>query len=68
MCIPHMPHQGWGLKRDVLFSFDLQLPADFTPTAADGEMAGFRCTPIEEVCRILDVLVDYSSASCIYYG
>jgi 8-oxo-dGTP pyrophosphatase MutT (NUDIX family) len=45
--------EGWGLKRDVLFSFDLQLPADFEPVAADGEMAGFRCTPIEEVCALV---------------
>ena len=45
--------EGWGLKRDVLFNFDLQLPADFAPVAADGEMAGFRLTPIDEVCELL---------------
>lgn len=45
--------EGWGLKRDVLFNFDLQLPEDFAPVAADGEMAGFRCTPIDEVCELV---------------
>ena len=45
--------EGWGLKRDVLFNFDLQLPADFAPFAADGEMAGFSLTPIDEVCELL---------------
>ena len=45
--------EGWGLKRDVLFNFDLQLPADFAPVAADGEMAGFRLTPIDELCELL---------------
>jgi len=45
--------EGWGLKRDVLFNFDLQLPEDFAPVAADGEMSGFRCTPIDEVCEMV---------------
>lgn len=30
---------GWGLKQDVLFTFDLQLPASFEPTAVDGEVS-----------------------------
>lgn len=38
-----------GLRRDTLFNFDLELPADFTPVNADGEIADFHLWPIEDV-------------------
>merc|ERR1712194_1411 len=37
---------GWGLKRDVLFCFDLRVPVDFAPVPTDGEMASFEKLPI----------------------
>ena len=44
---------GWGLKRDVLFTFDLPLPADLTPSCVDGEMASFTLTPVAELLSLL---------------
>ncbi len=38
-----------GLKPDVLFVYDLPLPADFTPRNTDGEIAGFELLPIQQV-------------------
>jgi 8-oxo-dGTP pyrophosphatase MutT (NUDIX family) len=36
-----------GLRRDVLFCYDLTLPADFQPRPADGEVEAFELWPIE---------------------
>ena len=38
-----------GLRRDILYVFDLELPPDFTPIANDGEIAAFELLPIEQV-------------------
>lgn len=35
-----------GLRRDVLQCYDLELPADFVPHAADGEVESFELWPI----------------------
>ena len=40
-----------GLRRDRLHCFDLMLPADFVPVAADGEAAGFELWPIARVAQ-----------------
>jgi 8-oxo-dGTP pyrophosphatase MutT (NUDIX family) len=40
-----------GLRRDVLYCFDLELPEDFRPNAADGEVAAFELWPIERVAE-----------------
>lgn len=40
---------GEGLRRDTLFNFDLELPADFRPHNADGEMQRFELWPIVDV-------------------
>lgn len=40
-----------GLKPDVQFVFDLELPADFVPRNRDGEVESFRLEPIERVMR-----------------
>ncbi len=44
---------GWGLKRDVLFCFDLQVPRDFVPVPVDGEMESFEKLPIDTVLELL---------------
>ncbi len=36
-----------GLRRDWLYCYDLDLPADFTPLPADGEVESFELWPIE---------------------
>jgi len=38
-----------GLRDDVLFCFDLDLPADFVPRNTDGEVESFSLWPIERV-------------------
>ncbi|MDR3523581.1 MAG: DUF4743 domain-containing protein [Acetobacteraceae bacterium] len=43
-----------GLRRDVLFCYDLELPEDFVPRAEDGEVESFELWPIR---RALDVVV-----------
>jgi 8-oxo-dGTP pyrophosphatase MutT (NUDIX family) len=38
-----------GIRDDVLFTYDLEIPADFTPRNSDGEIARFDLMPAEEV-------------------
>jgi 8-oxo-dGTP pyrophosphatase MutT (NUDIX family) len=38
-----------GLRDDVAFCYDLELPADFVPANTDGEVESFALWPIEEV-------------------
>jgi 8-oxo-dGTP pyrophosphatase MutT (NUDIX family) len=38
-----------GLRPDILFVYDLELPAGFQPKPNDGESAGFELWPIEKV-------------------
>jgi 8-oxo-dGTP pyrophosphatase MutT (NUDIX family) len=47
-----MLHQDF-LRRDTLFLYDLELPADFVPANADGEIAEFRLMELDEVTAIL---------------
>lgn len=42
-----------GLRRDRLHCFDLHLPADFVPHAADGEISRFELMPAAEVLRLV---------------
>lgn len=42
-----------GLKPDVQFCYDLELPADFTPRNTDGEIAEFYLWPIDQVAEIV---------------
>ncbi len=44
-----------GLRDDVLFCYDLELPADFAPRNADGEVESFSLWPMDEVmARVRD--------------
>ncbi len=38
-----------GIRDDVLFVYDLELPADFSPTNSDGEFVGFTLMPASAV-------------------
>ncbi|MGQ0662249.1 MAG: DUF4743 domain-containing protein [Pseudomonadota bacterium] len=42
-----------GLKPDVQFCYDLELPADFTPTNHDGEIDEFFRWPIDKVAEMV---------------
>lgn len=48
-----MEHQGW-LRNDTMFVYDLELPADFTPSNNDGEIASFQLMELDEVRDILE--------------
>jgi len=48
-----------GLKPDIMFCWDLELPADFMPLNADGEIAEFRLLPAAEVMEIVDTTFDF---------
>jgi 8-oxo-dGTP pyrophosphatase MutT (NUDIX family) len=40
-----------GLRRDLLYCYDLDLPADFLPRAADGEVEAFELWPVDRVMQ-----------------
>jgi len=42
-----------GLKPDVMVNFDLELPEDFIPHCADGEVDRFELLPLDEVAQIV---------------
>jgi 8-oxo-dGTP pyrophosphatase MutT (NUDIX family) len=42
-----------GLRVDMQFNFDLELPADFEPQNRDGEVAGFELVPVSELIHRL---------------
>jgi hypothetical protein len=48
-----------GLRRDVLFIYDLVLPEDFEPENKDGEMEGFRLMTIDELCACVQGTCDF---------
>ena len=48
-----------GLKPDIIFCWDLELPADFMPVNADGEIAEFRLLPAADVMEIVDTTFDF---------
>ena len=39
---------------DVLFSFDLELPAEFVPVPVDGEVECFELWDLERVCALIE--------------
>jgi 8-oxo-dGTP pyrophosphatase MutT (NUDIX family) len=42
-----------GLKPDVMFCYDLELPEDFVPRCTDGEVDAFYRLPIDEIKQIV---------------
>ncbi len=48
-----------GIRNDVLFNFDLELPPDFTPHNTDGEVEEFFLWPIEKVMETVRRSDDY---------
>lgn len=47
--ITYQTERDGGLRRDVLYVFDLELPTDFEPRNTDGEIAHFELWPIARV-------------------
>lgn len=48
-----------GLKPDMMFCWDLELPAGFQPVNTDGEVAEFRLLPAAEVLDIVETTDDF---------
>jgi 8-oxo-dGTP pyrophosphatase MutT (NUDIX family) len=47
--LSYRTRQAEGLRRDVLFLYDLELPSDYIPVNCDGEIASFELWPIDRV-------------------
>ena len=45
---------GRGLKRDILYCYDLELPDSFVPTCQDGEVESFERLPIDDVLSMIE--------------
>lgn len=52
--ITYMSSNAGGLRRDMLFVYDLKLPDDFVPENADGEISGFVRWPARQALRVVD--------------
>jgi 8-oxo-dGTP pyrophosphatase MutT (NUDIX family) len=42
-----------GLKPDVIYCYDLELPKDFKPRCTDGEVEGFVLWPLEKIAQVV---------------
>ncbi|KAL6655764.1 hypothetical protein ACP70R_006590 [Stipagrostis hirtigluma subsp. patula] len=51
--VSYMDIEGFRYKRDVLFCYDLKLPADFIPNNEDGEVDSFRLIPVPHAANII---------------
>ena len=49
--ISYAMERAEGLRRDLLHCYDLDLPADFSPHAADGEVEAFELWPVERALQ-----------------
>ena len=49
----------YGLRDDLLFSFDLELPLDFKPTNCDGEVEDFELWPADKVVSVVESTDDF---------
>jgi 8-oxo-dGTP pyrophosphatase MutT (NUDIX family) len=48
-----------GIRDDVLFAYDLELPADFAPENHDGELVGFTLMPAAQVLERIRATRDF---------
>ena len=48
-----------GLKRDILYCYDLELPDSFVPACQDGEVESFKRLPIKNVLHIVETSNDF---------
>jgi 8-oxo-dGTP pyrophosphatase MutT (NUDIX family) len=48
-----------GFRPDILYCYDLELPADFEPRNTDGEVEAFMLLPLAEVARIVRETDDF---------
>ena len=58
-CIAYVMEQDEGLKPDVMFCYDLEVPADFTPANTDGEIESFHLASARDAARIVAETDDF---------
>lgn len=51
--IAHCYEAADGLKPEVIYCYDLELPLDFVPRVNDGEVEAFYLWPLDEVARLV---------------
>nr|XP_023916737.1 nudix hydrolase 20, chloroplastic-like [Quercus suber]POF25545.1 nudix hydrolase 20, chloroplastic [Quercus suber] len=51
--VSYMDIDGYRYKRDVLFCYDLKLPASFRPENQDGEVDSFKLIPVTHVANVI---------------
>ncbi len=58
-CLSYAVDGRVGLKREVIFNYDLELPADFVPANQDGEVEDYQLWPVERVMDAVAATVDF---------
>jgi 8-oxo-dGTP pyrophosphatase MutT (NUDIX family) len=48
-----------GIRDDVMFVYDLELPGDFEPKNSDGEIAGFELMPLSAILERIRTTADF---------
>lgn len=57
--VSYMMETDGGLKPDVMFCYDLEVPKEFVPNNTDGEVASFHRMDVEEVADIVKNTFDF---------
>lgn len=57
--ISYLTERPEGLRHDVLFNYDIDLPVDFEPTPTDGEVDAFYLWPIEDIVERIRTTEDF---------
>ena len=48
-----------GIRDDVMFVYDLEMPPDFVPTNRDGEIAGFELMPLDHILEHIRMTTNF---------
>ncbi|MFO0995758.1 MAG: DUF4743 domain-containing protein [Alphaproteobacteria bacterium] len=57
--VSYVKESAEGIKPDVQFCYDLELPPDFTPVPVDGEIESFDLWPIERVMAVVSGTAEF---------
>ena len=57
--VSYRTESKYGLRTDVLYCYDLELPVDFVPLCSDGETESFDLWPLERVAELVRDTVDF---------
>ena len=52
--VSYVTEMAEGLRHDLLYCYDLELPADFQPVCSDGEVEEFFLWPLDRVLEVLE--------------